>query len=26
MDHAAFASAVHDGLDARLERLLEAQP
>jgi Fe-S cluster assembly protein SufD len=26
MDHAAFASAVRDGLDARLERLLEAQP
>jgi Fe-S cluster assembly protein SufD len=26
MDHAAFARAVHDGLDARLERLLEAQP
>ena len=26
MDHAAFASAVHDSLDARLERLLEAQP
>lgn len=26
MDHAAFASAVHEGLDARLERLLEAQP
>jgi Fe-S cluster assembly protein SufD len=26
MDHAAFASAVHDGLDARLERLLESQP
>jgi len=26
MDHAAFATAVHDSLDARLERLLEAQP
>jgi Fe-S cluster assembly protein SufD len=26
MDHAAFASAVHDSLDARLERLLETQP
>jgi len=26
MDHPAFAAAVHDTLDARLERLLEAQP
>jgi Fe-S cluster assembly protein SufD len=26
MDHAAFASAVHDTLDTRLERLLETQP
>ena len=26
MDHAAFASAVHAGLDTRLERLLESQP
>jgi len=26
MDHATFAAAVHDSLDARLRRLLEAQP
>lgn len=26
MDHSAFATAVHDTLDARLARLLEAQP
>ena len=26
MDHAAFAGAVHESLDTRLERLLEAQP
>ena len=26
MDHAAFAAAVHDSLDVRLQRLLEARP